>query len=349
VADSHSRDMQAGRRVRARNTDHGCTNPAATLAVGTASVSIERTAPGRPARVPRPPIDRACVGSTLRTTFVYGWPDVVQYALAIGAGSGELDYLYEACGPKVFPTFAVIPSYPVVYELNRRLGGDPLGVVHLGQQIRLYEELPPHGRLSVLGKVAGVYDHGALASSQVTTQTWDDAHRLLCETRWTVGFMRDGNFGGDRPPRRRRARPPARPCDFRSDHVTSPVQAFMYRLTGDHNPLHVDAAIASLSGFSRPILHGLCTYGFVCRAALQWCRDARLSAIQEFGAEFRRPVHPGETLVIEGWRTNTGLVLRVTTEGDGSDVLQNAYIETSAAARGLSATNTNLNEPEMEH
>ena len=62
--------------------------------------------------------------------------------------------------------------------------------------------------------------------------------------------------------------PPERAPDHEVTYQTSPDQAFLYRLSGDRNPLHTDPSFAAMGGFDRPILHGLCSYGFTGRALL---------------------------------------------------------------------------------
>src|SRR5258708_32216903 len=117
-------------------------------------------------------------------------------------------------------------------------------------------------------------------------------------TSRSAAFIRgEGGFGGDRGPASAWERPEREPDD-RVEYATRPEQALLYRLSGDRNPLHSDPKFAAGGGFDRPILHGLCTYGFTGRAllhALCGSDPARFGTMQ---ARCSRPVVPGDTLVV---------------------------------------------------
>ncbi len=244
--------------------------------------------------------------------------DVALYALGIGATRDELDYVFEERGPKVFPTYAVIPTFAACEKLFHVVEGDLLGVVHGAQKITVHRDIPANGTLLTVGKIAGVYDLKRLAQAIFTTETRDHDGQLLFETEWQIIFLKDGGFGGPRPPRSLRVKAPDRAPDFEVKETIPESQALLYRLSGDLNPLHIDPAVASQIGFDVPILHGLCTYGYVGRAVVNALGGGDGGKLKELRGQFRKPVWPGDTLITRGWRETTDdgerIVLRATTE-----------------------------------
>src|SRR3546814_16888730 len=57
--------------------------------------------------------------------------------------------------------------------------------------------------------------------------------------------------------------------DFVLRVATLPQAALIYRLSGDYNELHVDPDFATHTGFSVPILHGLCSSGTALRSIVE--------------------------------------------------------------------------------
>ncbi len=275
------------------------------------------------------PLNPAAVGRTSsELVHEYDWRDVALYALGVGATVKELEFLYEKHGPKVLPTYAVIPTFDANAEAMAQVGGNMLGVVHGGQTIRLHKPFAPSGTLKSVGKVAGVYDLKRLAQAVVTTETRDAAGDLVCETEWSIIFRMDGGFGGEPPPKSDKQRTPDRAPDFVVTETTGPEQALLYRLNGDLNPLHSDPAIAEKVGFGRPILHGLCTYGFIGRAVLRECCGGDPSKLKVLSGQFRNPVWPGDTLITSGWREGNRVILKTSTKERPEEfVFANAYAE----------------------
>ena len=76
-----------------------------------------------------------------------------------------------------------------------------------------------------------------------------------------------------------------------------------------------------MGGFDRPILHGLCTYGFTGRGLLKALCDGDSARFRSMYGRFSSPVLPGEELTVKVWRTGDGEAVYQTQGGDGRVVL----------------------------
>jgi acyl dehydratase len=85
-------------------------------------------------------------------------------------------------------------------------------------------------------------------------------------------------------------------------------------LSGDHNPLHSDPEFAKAAGFPKPILHGLCTYGFTGRALLHALCGSDPARFKSMEGRFSKPVFPGETLTVAMWVDGDQAVFKTTTQ-----------------------------------
>src|SRR5437868_14873126 len=107
-------------------------------------------------------------------SFTYEPRDVILYAHGVGATVDELDYLYEGRGPKVLPSFAVVPSFAALIQVIAELGLNPLMVVRGEQRVTLHRPIPSHGTLSTVSEITGIYDKGKGALVVVVARTSDE-------------------------------------------------------------------------------------------------------------------------------------------------------------------------------
>jgi acyl dehydratase len=258
----------------------------------------------------------------------YTWRDAALYALGVGARvDGELDYLYEGRGPKVLPTFAVVPSFRSLVDVVSVLGASPIQILHGEQTIRLVRPIPPSGAFETRGEVTGIYDKGKGALVVVRASTTDEKGEPVFENEFSLFVRGAGGFGGERGPEARAVEVPDRAADFTESQATSPEQAAIYRLMGDLNPLHIAPEVGAAAGFGKPILHGLCTYGFAGRAIVKHACGGDPAKLASFAARFSGVVFPGDTLVTSGWRGEGGRWSIQVAKPDGSVVLSHGLVE----------------------
>lgn len=261
------------------------------------------------------PIDPAvAIGADLGVTkFEWTSTDVLLYHLALGAGADptsapELHYVLED-RLQVLPTFGVVaPNFRMFEPPAVTFPGidiDLARVLHGTQSITVHAPLPSSGQAVAHARIADVWDKEKAAviiqEATVTTTTGDP----LWTTTSSIFARGEGGFGGSRGPSGRLPAPSGDPV-LEVEVPTLPQQALLYRLCGDRNPLHADPAFAAMAGFDRPILHGLCTYGVVCKALVDSLLAGDVTKVATFGTRFAGVLFPGETLRIRAWQTDAG-------------------------------------------
>ena len=253
----------------------------------------------------------------------YSFKDTILYALSVGAGAGDLSLVYEHAplGLKVLPSYCVIlagRAFPYVGDIDWPL------FLHGEQRIRLHRPMPAQGKVVQVGEVMNIYDKGkgAVYDIRITGSTPDG--ELLYEAGYVNFYLGAGGFGGDPGPKVEPLDPPegAAP-DFSVTETVPLAQAALYRLNGDLNPLHIDPDSAKRAGFERPILHGLCTYGYAVRGVINGGMGGDPERLKGFEARFSSPVFPGDSLTTEGWKKEGGYIVRVSTAT--GPVMTNAF------------------------
>lgn len=262
-------------------------------------------------------IDMNIVGEALGT-ILRKWDadDAILYALGVGAGAvpgcTELAYTTENSGgvpQRVLPSYAAVLGFPPLGFLgDGELGGptlfgefQPSAILHADQELSVHGILPAAGTARVTAVVAGVHDAGEHALITIATQLTDAGNEsVLADSRATFLVRGAGGFGGPR------LEPdgwhlPRRAPDHVVDYATMPAQGLLFRLSGDRNRLHSDPAAAREAGFDRPILHGLCTFGFAGRALLHAVCGGSPARFGSMSARFTSPVLPGDCLTVRLW------------------------------------------------
>jgi acyl dehydratase len=277
-------------------------------------MSPAAAAPGHGPAAAATGVDLSAVG-TSSDPYHVSWTaeQAILYALGVGAGQDdpllELHLTTQNCEgvtQQVLPTYAVVLGQT---GLGRRL---PFGrydrgaLVHAAQALEVYRPLPAAGEARLVARLEGIYDKGSGALVEMAVEAADP---LSAEPLWASRlsyFVRgSGGFGGDRGPTTDWHQPLAEPDEVLAVR-TRADQALLYRLSGDLNPLHVDPSFAGRAGFSRPILHGLCTYGFAVRVLARHLCGGDQGRVRAVNARFSKPACPGEELKLHVWRRQVG-------------------------------------------
>lgn len=282
------------------------------------------------------PIDpKIALGAELPSReFAWTPSDVQLYHLGLGAGTrwtdpAELRYLADR-EPQVLPTFATVaPTLGETEPPKVKFPGidiDLAKVVHGFQEVQVHRPIPATGKATQTGRISEIWDKGSAAVIVQEQTVISSDGEPLWTTRSSIFARGEGGFGGERGPSTKTELPDRAP-DHEVTVATLPQQALLYRLCGDRNPLHSDPEFAKGAGFPAPILHGLCTYGIVCKTATDTVLDSDATRVTGFRARFAGVLFPGETIRTRMWREADQLIITATAvDRDDSPVLADVVL-----------------------
>jgi acyl dehydratase len=229
--------------------------------------------------------------------------DALLYAVGVGAGVDELVFTTENTKDtpqRVLPTMAVIVGMGGM-PFDKIGTFNPAMLLHGAQKIELFDEIPVDGEVEIVGEIGAIWDKGKGASVDLVCNSKDTTTgKPLMKVTMTAFLRGEGNFGGERGPSTTFELPDRKP-DHELRYQTRVDQPLVYRLSGDRNPLHSDPGFAKIGGFDRPILHGLCTYGFTGRALLHSICGSDPARFKSMEGRFSKPVMPGDDLNVLMW------------------------------------------------
>ncbi len=258
----------------------------------------------------------------------YTWKDAVLYALGVGAGFSDLEYCYEK-DLKVIPSFAITTLYETMPQALSLTNVNLAGILHGEQELIFHNPIPPNGTMTIEGSIANVYDKGKEKGALVIAES-EASHSTgikLFTARSTLFSRLDGGFGGENPPSETIEFPDRDP-DFSVDASPSDNQPLIYRLSGDVFQLHVDPEFARMAGFEKPIMHGLCTHGYACRALIQALIPGQPENARRMTCRFTKPLYPGMPLKTLIWKTEKGKAIwRVQNMETGDIVIDRGVFE----------------------
>ena len=261
----------------------------------------------------------------------YTKDQVILYHLGVGAGQpptepNELEYTYEK-NLKVLPSFGVIPTFGAMGNLGSVPGLEFnfAMLLHGEQDLEVHQPIPPEATLTNKARVAEIWDKRKAALVVLQVDSADESGKPLFTNRFSLFLRGEGGFGGEPGPKAGNAAPDREP-DGIIESRSLPQQALIYRLSGDKNPLHADPEFAKMAGFDKPIIHGLCSYGIVCKAIVDGVLGGDVAKVARYQARFAGVGFPGETYVVSYWKEGDVILFRAKSKERDAKIISNAAI-----------------------
>ncbi len=247
---------------------------------------------------------------------------IAEYA----AASGDANPAYLPGPDQVAPpVFSVVPGFS---EVGRVVGDPELGVenplmiVHGEQEFVYHRPIRAGDELVLSPSLESVEDKGKGATFVVKVAMTSPSGDAIVDQRATI-FVRGGGSGEarERPSRDVPAAEPGPVAATFVRHVADDMPARYAAASGDHNPVHLDDAVANAVGLPGRINHGLGTLSLVAGGLVDEIAGGEASRLKRMAVRFTDMVFPGSDVTTTVREAGAGAYRFETLRADGAAVM----------------------------
>ncbi len=238
------------------------------------------------------------------------------------------------------------PSFPVIYELPvlEKIWSDPelnggeeeakrnvLMLVHGEQRMTFHKPLEAGTEVSFSAHVDGIEDKGSGEILALRTESRAGGG-LVCESHWGLFIRGTGSgkkpSGGGKPSAKPEAETSVPKTVFQSVVKVPPDITPRYAdASNDHNPIHLDNAVAKEAGLKGVVVHGLCTMSMVMQSVIDGHLSGDPARLKQLAVRFSAPVYPGDTLSVECFDAEEGAIKFEAFQNGGTKVIKGDFAE----------------------
>lgn len=246
--------------------------------------------------------------------------EIEAYAAASGDSNPRCRSGPDQVGSPIFPVVRGLAVMGTV-TFDPELGVEnPLMILHGEEEIVHHRPTRFDDVLVLTPSLVSVEDKGTNATfvARVSATTVDGEP---VNDQYGTMFVRGGGSGAERPAASKAAQADrGEPTLTFGSHVDVDMPTRYAQVSGDHNPIHLDAAVATMVGFPGVINHGLGTLSLVTGGLVEHLAGGDPAGISRVSARFTDVVFPGSDLSTSVW-ASPGRADFATARPDGTVVI----------------------------
>ena len=265
--------------------------------------------------------------------------EIIKYSEAIGFDSTNSSYSDELIAP---PTIPVVYELPVLENIwsdidlhGTALQRDKnvLNLVHGYQCMKFHKPIHTGQNINFSVTVNQIVDKGTGELLSLNVISLDDKDENVAESDWGL-FIR--GIGSGKGMKRSKVNKVSSENGevkmlFQNTIIILEDITFKYsKASNDYNPIHLDDETAKKAGFESIVVHGLCTMSITMNSIIGSYLGSDSSKLAGLSAMFTRPVYPGDTLILEGYKPlidkqRTSINYKLYRKSDEKEVMKGSF------------------------